>query len=91
MRKRELKKRLNEAKATLDAMVKSHDLMVLAGSEQRLLLKELAGEKTIYERAFQIATGRLAAHQRMPIDEASTLATEILVEAAEQVSAGEQP
>lgn len=85
MRKRDLKEQIKTNRQTIDVLVRQNDLLTLAGNEQRVMLQEANQQVKVYQRAWELAAGRLAAHNGFSPDDASTFAYELLQEAIQSL------
>ena len=87
MRKSDLKKDLETAKAnvatankSIELLIKQHDQMVVHNRELHEMLEHVKAELRLYNWAFSIAAGRLMAHAKT--DEPPAAFTEALLDEA---------
>jgi len=82
MRKQDLLAQIKTNQQAINALVRQTDLLTVAGNEQREIIAELKQQMGVYEKAFQMAAGRLAAHNGISLDEVAEYASNLLREAA---------
>ena len=84
MRKSEIKQQLSDTRNSLNSLVRLHDLLTVAGNEQREIISELKATIALYEIAFVMSAGRLFAHLKLEGDP-TEFTKNLLIEAQQEL------